>query len=150
MPERRLLILESYTTTSPDREQWRLMNAPGLPFADDLRQYAFFEPVHCKPGVLDEITKVLSLLNSTLDAWKAVGVIIKGPKGEILKMDGDRYRRAIIEKVAGPAHICTTCGQRCHQSNGNAATLRSSVASSQSNQQQGQPPTPAYTMYPRP
>lgn len=125
MPERRLLILESYSTDNPNREQWRLMNAPGLPFSDDLRQYVFYEPVHCRPAVLDEITKVLSLFNSSYGVWRLIGVIIKGPKGAVLAMDGNRYRRAIIERVPVPPHICATCGQRCHQSDGNPANAPS-------------------------
>ena len=113
-PERRLLIFESLPV-GPNREEWRLMNAPGLPFSDDVRQYLFFEPCHCKAGIITELAKAISLLNSTAEVWRAFGVIIKGPKGVVLEMDGEKYRRAVIEKVSAPPHVCTTCGQSCHR-----------------------------------
>lgn len=70
MAERRLLMLEAYSTTNePNKQQWRLTNAPGLPFHDPLDNYTWFQPAHCKPGVVDEVSKVIALMSLSGDEW---------------------------------------------------------------------------------
>ncbi|KIW96871.1 uncharacterized protein Z519_02262 [Cladophialophora bantiana CBS 173.52] len=114
MIERRLLMLESYYTKDTNRQTWRITNPPGLPFYDSISDYEFVRPAHCRPGVIDEVSKVISLM-STSDEWKFIGVISKGPAGEIIKVDGENFRRAVIERVACSAHACSNCGMPCHR-----------------------------------
>ncbi|EXJ71929.1 uncharacterized protein A1O5_04430 [Cladophialophora psammophila CBS 110553] len=68
MIERRLLMLESYYTKDTNRQSWRITNPPGLPFYDSINDYEFVRPAHCRPGVIDEVSKVISLM-STSDEW---------------------------------------------------------------------------------
>ncbi|OAP56930.1 hypothetical protein AYL99_09042 [Fonsecaea erecta] len=109
MAERRLVILESFYLKDNNKQLWRITNPPGLPFYDSINDYEFVRPAHCRPGVIDEMSKILALMSTTND-WKFIGVISKGPAGEILKPDGDHYRRAVIERVSCNAHACNHCG----------------------------------------
>lgn len=68
MTDRRLLMLESYYSINSDKQKWRLTNPPGLPFHDDVDQFAFVRPADCRPGVIDEVSKVISLLAGR-DEW---------------------------------------------------------------------------------
>lgn len=65
MIERRLLILESYYPKDSSKQMWRLTNPPGLPFHDDTCHYDFVRPAHCRPAVIDEVSKIISLLASS-------------------------------------------------------------------------------------
>lgn len=70
MVERRLLMLESYFATHDSRNQhWRLTNAPGLPFTDPLDMYEWYGPAHCIPALVDEVSKVISLMSLSGDQW---------------------------------------------------------------------------------
>lgn len=68
MIERRLLMLESYYTKDADKQMWRLTNPPGLPFHDDVNEFVFVRPAHCRPAVVDEVSKVISLLSAN-EEW---------------------------------------------------------------------------------
>ncbi|KEF61893.1 uncharacterized protein A1O9_03465 [Exophiala aquamarina CBS 119918] len=103
MVERRLLMLESYYATHDSKNQhWRLTNAPGLPFDEPLDNYEWFVPAHCIPALVDEVSRVISLMSLSGDQWRLIGVLIKGPGGLLRHQDGTRYRRALIEKVPRP------------------------------------------------
>jgi hypothetical protein len=69
MAERRLFILESYYPRDNRNESWRIINADGLSWREDITQFTFIRPVYCKPAVFDEMTKVQSLLERSGDKW---------------------------------------------------------------------------------
>ncbi|EXJ80558.1 hypothetical protein A1O1_08704 [Capronia coronata CBS 617.96] len=68
MNERRLLMLESYHAQGSSKQMWRLTNPPGLPFYDNVDELAFVRPAHCRPAVIDEVSKIMALI-STNDEW---------------------------------------------------------------------------------
>lgn len=61
-------MLESYHVQdcTTGKQMWRLSNPPGLPFHDDIKEFDFVRPAHCRAGVLDEVSKIISLLS---DEW---------------------------------------------------------------------------------
>lgn len=70
MMERRLLILESFYPDPKDatKQKWRVINPPGLLLHDNIDGYVFVRPANCKPGVVEEVTKVMSFL-ATSGEW---------------------------------------------------------------------------------
>jgi hypothetical protein len=69
MTERKLLILESYVAQGSSKQMWRLTNPPGLPFLAKLSDFDFVQPAHCRPAVVDEVSKILSLLSTVGGEW---------------------------------------------------------------------------------
>lgn len=69
MTERRLLILESLypNPKDPEKQNWRVINPPGLLLHDNIDGF-FVRPANCKPGVVEEVTKVMSFL-ATCCEW---------------------------------------------------------------------------------
>ncbi|ETI23196.1 hypothetical protein G647_04993 [Cladophialophora carrionii CBS 160.54] len=113
MVERKLFILESYYQRGSNEQKWRIINSEGLSWREDIDQYTFVKPSICRIGVVVEVTRVQSLLQSSGDTWDFLGVLSKGPKLDILKNDGERYRKAILEKVSSQQHLCSNCGMPC-------------------------------------
>lgn len=70
MTERRLLILESLypNPKDPEKQNWRVINPPGLLLHDNIDGFVFVRPANCKPGVVEEVTKVMSFL-ATSGEW---------------------------------------------------------------------------------
>ncbi|KIW71422.1 hypothetical protein PV04_03591 [Phialophora macrospora] len=114
MIERKLFILESYYQRGSNKQMWRIINSEGLSWREDVNQYTFVKPSICRVGVVVEVTRVQSLLESSGDTWNFLGVISKGPKLDILQNDGERYRKAVLEKVPSHQHICSNCGMPCN------------------------------------
>lgn len=63
-------MLEAYSTNDePNKQLWRLTNSPGLPFNDNLNNYELRRPAHCKPAVVDEVSRIISLMSLSGDQW---------------------------------------------------------------------------------
>ena len=65
--ERRLLILESFYPDPKNtaKQEWKVINAPGLLFDAKVNDYTWILSSHCKPGVVEEMSKIMSLLNAS-------------------------------------------------------------------------------------
>jgi len=64
--ERRLLILESYNrdAKNPAKQEWKVINPPGLVLHENIDDIAFVSPSHCRPRVIEAVTTTMSFLGA--------------------------------------------------------------------------------------
>ncbi|KAJ9612051.1 hypothetical protein H2200_003646 [Cladophialophora chaetospira] len=116
MVERKLFILEAYYIQGNNRQMWRVTTPGGLSWYANIEEFTFIPLEICRTGVLEQVSAIQALLESSGDKWKFLGVLSRGPNGNILRNDGERYRKAILEKVATRQHVCNNCGMVCSHS----------------------------------
>jgi hypothetical protein len=68
MVERKLFILESYYQRGSNEQRWRI-TSEGLTWREEVDKYTFVKPEICRVGVVVEVTRVQSLLQSSGDTW---------------------------------------------------------------------------------
>ena len=69
MAERKLFILESYYARGSNKQMWRNTTPGGLSWYANIDNFTFVLPEICRAGVVEQITGLQTLLESSGDKW---------------------------------------------------------------------------------
>ncbi len=69
MVERKMFILESYYARGSNKQMWRNTTPAGINWYASVDNFTFVSPEICRPGVVEQVSGLQALLESSGDKW---------------------------------------------------------------------------------